>query len=201
MRARYLTVGTLLTALALFVWQSLSNAAIPWHEASMQTFANDSAAMQAIRDVAPTNGLHFSPRGLVMVTSFTPTLADQSQNMAAQLGRQVVLDLVAAFVLALVVARLAAAPPLRTGLLLGLAGLGAGIISRMSDWNWYAFPPSWELVNTVDLGLNLFLAGLVLAWCARRFGDRPAASSHDDAGVRADGGFSPVGSRRPSNVG
>ena len=199
MRGRSLLVGTLVTALALFVWQSLSNTVIPWHTLAMKTFANDTAAVRAIHAAAPANGLYFSPRGVLMVTAFTPGLADKSAAMGAPLTRQLVLDVVAAFVLALVVARLVAPAPLATGTLLGLAGLGAGIIACMSNWNWYGYPAAFEVVNTIDLAINLFIGGALLAWFARR-GAR-ASTPATDAGVRAESGFPPLGSRQPTNVG
>ena len=191
MRGRTLLVGTLVTALALFVWQSLSNTVIPWHTLAMKTFANDTAAVRTIHAAAPANGLYFSPRGVLMVTAFTPGLADKSAAMGAPLARQLVLDVVAAFLLALVVARLVAPAPLATGTLLGLAGLGAGIIACMSNWNWYGFPAAVEV--------NLFIGGALLAWFARR-GAR-ASTPATDAGVRAESGFPPLGSRQPTNVG
>ena len=198
MRGRTLLVGTLATALALFVWQSISNAAIPWHQLSMKTFANDTAAARTIASIAPENGLYFSPRGAIMVRSFTPDLADKSQAMGPMLARQIVLDVVAAFLLALVVARLAAPAPMAAGTLLGLAGLGAGIIAWMSDWNWYGYPAAFEVVNTVDLGINLFLAGALLAWFARR--DGRVATAAGDTGVRAEGGLPPLGERQTTST-
>ena len=199
MRGRTLLVGTLVTALALFVWQALSNTVIPWHTLAMKTFANDSAAVRSIHAAAPANGLYFSPRGVLMVTAFTPDLADKSAAMGTPLARQLVLDVVAAFLLALVVARLVAPAPLATGTLLGFVGLSSGIIVCMSNWNWYGYPAAFEVVNTLDLAINLFIAGALLAWFARR-GAR-ASTRATDAGVRAEAGFPPLGSRQPTNVG
>jgi hypothetical protein len=199
MRGRSLLLGTVVTAVALFVWQSISNAALPWHMASMKPFSNDTAAVRSIAAIAPENGLYFSPRGALMVRSFTPDLADKSQDMGTPLGRQIVLDLVAAFALALVVSRLAAPAPLATGSLLGIAGLAAGIITCLSNWNWYDYPLAFEVVNTIDLGINLFIAGALLAWFARR-GSRATVPAVD-AGVRAEGGLSPLGARQPTSTG
>ena len=55
----------------------------------MKTFANDTAAARTIASIAPENGLYFSPRGALMVRSFTPDLADQSQSMGTPLARQI----------------------------------------------------------------------------------------------------------------
>lgn len=199
MRGRTLLVGTLVTALSLFVWQSLSNAVIPWHTLAMKTFANDSAAVRSIHAAAPANGLYFSPRGVLMVTAFTPDLADKSAAMGTPLARQLVLDVVAAFILALVVARLVAPAPLATGTRLGLVGLSAGLIACMSNWNWYGYPVPFEVVNTIDLAINLFIAGALLAWFARRGATATAPATN--AGVRAESGFPPLGSRQPTSVG
>jgi hypothetical protein len=64
-----------------------------------------------------------------------------------------------------------------------LAGLAAGIIKEMSDWNWYGFATSYAIVNEVDLTIQFALAGVVIAWIYKR-GTRGETAAAGPPGVR-----------------
>ena len=164
MRGKYLLYGTLAAGITLFVWQTMSNVAIPWHAATVKEFTNNTAAVQAIHAVAPTNGVYVAPEGIVAAVSFTPDMADKTKSMGPNMVKQIVIDLVAALLLCLVVARIGVGRKRDTALTLGLAGLAAGIIKEMSDWNWYGFSASYAIVNEIDLTIQFALAGIVIAW-------------------------------------
>ena len=168
MRGKYLLIGTLAAALTLFVWQTISNVAIPWHSATVKEFTSNEAAVQAIRAVAPVNGVYVAPQGLVAAVSFTPDMADKTKSMGPNMAKQLVIDLVAALLLCAVVARIGVRRKRDIALTLGLAGLTAGIIKEMSDWNWYGFSASYAIVNEIDLAIQFALAGIVIAWVYKR---------------------------------
>jgi hypothetical protein len=100
--------------------------------------------------------------------SLTPDLADKSKSMGPNMVKQIVIDLVAAFLLCFVVARIGVVRKRDTALTLGVAGLAAGIIKEMSDWNWYGFSASYAIVNEIDLAIQFAIAGVVLAWLYKR---------------------------------
>jgi hypothetical protein len=168
MRGKYLLYGTLAAAATLFVWQTISNVAIPWHEATVKEFTNNDAAVQAIHVVAPENGVYVAPQGVVAAVSFRPDLADKTKSMGPNMAKQLVIDLIAAVLLCVVVARTGVRRKRDMALTLGLAGLAAGIIKEMSDWNWYGFSASYAIVNEIDLAIQFALAGLVIAWLYKR---------------------------------
>jgi hypothetical protein len=169
MRGKYLLYGTLAAGLTLFVWQTISNVAIPWHEATMKEFTNNDAVVQAVHAAAPANGMYYSHQGIIAAVSFTPDMADKSKApMTANLVKQVVIDLVAALLLCLLVARTGVGRKRDTALTLALAALAAGIIKEMSDWNWYGFSASYGIVNLIDLTIQFALAGIVIAWVYKR---------------------------------
>jgi hypothetical protein len=169
MRGKYLLYGTLAAGLTLFVWQTISNVALPWHEATIKEFTNNDAVVQAVRAGAPENGMYYSHQGIIAAVSFTPDMADKSKApMTANLVKQVVIDLVAGLLLCLVVARTGVGRKRDTALTLALAGLAAGIIEEMSDWNWYGFSASYTIVNFIDLAIQFALAGIVIAWFYKR---------------------------------
>lgn len=168
MRGKYLLFGTLAAGLTLFVWQTISNVAIPWHAATVKEFTSNDAAIQAIHVVAPVNGVYVAPQGLVAAVSFTPDMADKTKAMGPNMAKQVVIDLIAALLLCVVVARTGVRRKRDVAVTLGLAGLAAGIIKEMSDWNWYGFSAGYAIVNEIDLAIQFVLAGIVVAWLYQR---------------------------------
>lgn len=58
MNTKFIVVGTLAAALTLYVWQVISNVALPWHEATMHMWegATNDAVVQAMRTHAPESG-------------------------------------------------------------------------------------------------------------------------------------------------
>ena len=168
MRGKYLLYGTLAAGITLFVWQTISNVAIPWHSATVKQFTNNAAAVQAIHAVAPTNGVYVAPEGVVAAVSFTPDMADKTKSMGPNMAKQLVIDLIAALLLCVVIGRIGVGRKRDAALTLGLAGLAAGIIKEMSDWNWYGFSASYAIVNEIDLMIQFALAGVVIAWLYKR---------------------------------
>ena len=168
MRGKYLLYGTLAAGLALFVWQAISNVAIPWHSATIKEFTDNAAVVQAVHAAAPANGVYMSPQGILAAVSFTPDMADKTKAMGGNLVKQAVIDLVVALLLCILVARIGVGRKRDTALTLALAALAVGIIKELSDWNWYGFAASYAIVNVIDLAIQFALAGVVIAWLYKR---------------------------------
>jgi len=196
MNTRFLLVGTIVGAIALFAWQTVSNAVLPWHMATMRTFPNDSASTasaEAIRAVASENGVYLSTRGVLAAVSLRADLGDKSAEMGGMLARQFLLDLAAAFILSLVVMRLPAVGALAIGVTLGLAALALSGIQSFSDSIWYGFTYPYSIVNVLDNAIGATIAGVVLGTLLNR-------SRAKDAGVRAQGGVG-MGAREGARMG
>ena len=183
MHSRFLLVGTIVGALCLFAWQTVSNALLPWHMAVVSEFQNDSAAVQAVRAAAPDNGVYLSTRGVVAAIAIRPDFGDRSVEMFGMLGRQLILDLAVAFVLCLVLVRLPAASATATGVTLGLAALAISGIQSFSDTIWYGYTFAYSAVNAIDMAINGLVAGLVLGALANRARAREAGGVRAPAGV------------------
>lgn len=164
---RYLLIGTVVTAIALFAWQSLSNTVLPWHRMTLREFEEPELIIAALDAAAPENGMYMHERGVMAAVSFVPGVTDKSALMGIALIRQLVLDLIAAFVLALVVARLGGGAT-RAAVTLGGVALAAGLILELGDWNWYGYPLTYALVNTADIAINGVIAGLLLGLLSDR---------------------------------
>lgn len=164
---RYLLVGTIATAVALFVWQSVSNTVIPWHSAPMHPMT--AAQVQAVHGAVPEKGLYGANEGILVVMNAAPDMRDLTKAMGAPLARQIVIDLFVALVLAFAVLRLPRTRALATGGTLALVALAISGFLELSNWNWYGYPFAFELSNVADATVQAFLAGWILAWAHGRF--------------------------------
>ncbi|HUF27270.1 MAG TPA: hypothetical protein VMM18_09860 [Gemmatimonadaceae bacterium] len=163
MNARYMLTGAVAAAVALFVWQSVSHMALPLHDTTMTMITNDTAYVEAVRAAAPTNGIYFAPRGVLTIVNFAPDLSDQTQAIGTRLGMQFAVNLGVGLLLALAMLRLAAGSVLSRAGTLALLALAGALLTRASDGVWFGFTTRFVMVNTLDLVVGWFLAGVVLA--------------------------------------
>jgi hypothetical protein len=185
MNARLFAIGTLAGALTLFAWETVSNAALPWHAATMRTFQDSTAAVQAIRSHAPENGLYMDTRGVVAAISFTPGMADKSTMLGKMLGRQLVLDVLVAFAFLFAMTRLPRAATAQYAAAFAIAAFAISASTFGSNWNWWGYPAPWSLVQVVDRTIGFALMGLVLGALFNRWVPRP--TTDEWGGVRASG--------------
>jgi hypothetical protein len=169
MRRKALLIGTVVATVVMFAWQTISNVAIPWHNATMTKFKNNDAVVKAIHENAPENGVYFSNQGILATVAFTPTMADKSKEMGGMFGKQLVIDLITVLVLALFMTRLNVTGIVPTGIALAIAALAAGILVHASDWTWYGFSTSYMIVNTIDLMMGWFLTGLIFGGVRKKW--------------------------------
>lgn len=200
MRAKFLLVGTVLATVVLYAWQVASNVALPWHEATMREFADDTAVVQALRANAPHNGVYFAPQGVLASINMTPDFADKTQAMGMMMARQVPINILVALVLTVLVLRMRPDRPFQAGITLGLAGLAAGLVTELSNWNWYGYAMPFSLVNAIDLAIMLGLAGLSLGLLCRKWMLRAVPDTLERPGVRAESGLPAAGRGSSSRV-
>lgn len=193
MSTRFLVIGTLVGAIVMFAWQTVSNAAIPWHMATMTEFADDSATAHAIRAAAPQNGVYYSKYGVLAAVRITPTFTDLSTGSALgpMLAKQLLLDVVGALLLVLLLGRLPVEGAVRTGATFAVAAFAVSAIIELSNTIWYGFAASYSLVNVVEQTISFFLVGAALAALRGRI-DKLARTEERPA-VRAQGGMKPSG--------
>lgn len=187
MNARLFAVTLVAGALTLFAWETVSNAALPWHRMTMRTFPDSSAAVHAIRAHAPENGLYVDDRGVVAAVSFLPDMSSKASLLGPMMGRQVALDLLVAAVFLLAMARLPRASTMQYAGVFAVAAFAISASTAVSNWNWWGYPAAWTLVQVVDRTIGFALMGLVMGWLANRESARPITDEW--GGVRAQGGL------------
>lgn len=95
--------------------------------------------------------------------------------MLPELGRQFVINLLGALLVAFMLAG--------TAWSFGMRVLGAtifGVFGWLLDivplWNWYKFPADYVVGNLLDQGIGWLLAGIVIAWWLGRRNARRAVA-------------------------
>jgi len=151
MRPRLLVIGTLAGTVVLFAWQSISHGVIKLPEMGLREFPNDStstATAQAIRALAPQNGVYFSAYGVFGAVHISADYADKRKQFGSMMGKQLALDLAVVFLLTLLVDRLRGESIVRTaGAYSVLALAWAGLI-HVGNEIWWSFPTAWTLGNS-----------------------------------------------------
>jgi hypothetical protein len=169
MRGKYLLFGTLAGGLTFFIWQVISNVALPLHEATLREFTNNGAVVDAVRANTTGNGVYMAPQGITAAVSFTPDMADKTKTtMVPNMLKTLVVDLIVALLLCFLVARIGVGRKRDTALTLALGALAVGIIKELGDSIWYGFSMSYAIVNVIDLAIAFALAGIVIAWVYKR---------------------------------
>jgi hypothetical protein len=194
MRGRLIVVGTVVGALVLFAWQSISHGVLGLPEKGLREFPNDSgtaAAAHAIRTLAPQNAVYFSRYGVLAAVGISADYADKTKQFVPMMVKQVIIDLAVVLVLVLLLDRVATGSIWRTAATYsGLALAYMGCVD-VSNWVWWNFPTSWTIGNLADQVIGFFLVGLTIAAIGRRF-EQPDVETAERPGVKA--GTGPVGS-------
>lgn len=176
MKTRFLLTGTVTAAIAIFVWGAISHLLLPWHEWTMTVFTNSDQVLETVRSNAAHNGIYFINQGVFAVVDLLPGLPDQTQAIGGNLALQFASNLVVAFLLALAMLGVNCRTLLGRAGFMAMLGITAGAAIHVSHWNWYGFTPAYTIVNTLDLAIAWFIAGLVLAALARTMPAGPGAA-------------------------
>ena len=176
MKIRFVLTGTIAAAGAIFIWGIISHLILPWHEWTMTLFTNSEQVLETIRVNAEQNGIYYINEGVFTVVNLLPGLPDQTQMIGGNLALQFGTNLDVAFLLALAMLGINCRTILGRAGFTAMLGLAAGIAIHGAHWNWYGFTPAYTIVNTLDLAIAWFLAGLVLAVLARKMLPTPDAA-------------------------
>jgi hypothetical protein len=164
--------GALAGGLVLFVWGIVYWMALPWHEGVFGQFRDEDAVASVLTQNAPQPGIYVYPggqdeeamekraRGPFAFVVFRPAgMASMVRPLLTQLGIQVL----AAFLISLLLARVGDTSYWgRVGFVVLLL-LTAGVLCHLPNWNWWHFSTGYILTVFVDLLAGGFLAALVMA--------------------------------------
>ncbi len=164
--------GALAGGGVLFLWGVFYWMALPWHQAVFGQFQDEDAVASVLTQNAPQSGVYVYPGGqdeeaaekmargpFAFVVFRTGGTASMVRPLLTQLGIQIL----AAFLISLLLARVGGSSYWeRVGFVLLLL-LTAGILCHLPNWNWWHFSTGYVLTAFIDLLAGGFLTALVLA--------------------------------------
>ena len=162
--------GGLLGGLTMFLWGMVSWTVLPWNRSNVLSFVDEKAVADVVFANAPVRGVYVLPQ-------FNRSANDASAgpqvfvafderspgSRARPIGGGLMIQILGGFCLAWLLIKAPLGYWGRVGSATA-AGLFAGIVSDLPNWNWWSFSNGFTIASVVDHTLAGFLAGLVIAW-------------------------------------
>jgi len=186
---RALMLGTVLGGLAAFGWSTVSWELVGWHEKAMVTFQNEEEVSAVIASHAATDGMYILPsqprtegmtadqknaaetaamakyqKGLIVVAAVR---RGGFGSFGQAMGLQVLSLFAGACLLTWLLLQTAGLSYARRVAFVAVAGLAAGVLVDLPNWNWWGFSGAYTAVDIADSTMTWLLAGLVIAKVAR----------------------------------
>ena len=177
-------VAAIVGGLVVFLWSAIAHMALPIGTMGISTRPDEPPVLDALKEKVPADGLYFFP-------GMDPKKGDEAYRKAWQakyeagpsgllivhphgrkamtprlLGIELLADVAAASVLALVFAGMAGGAGRRMGVA-ALLGLFAWLSISVSYWNWYGYPSAYVLGEALDQVIGWALGGLAMAKLVR----------------------------------
>ena len=177
--------GALAGGSVAWVWGAISWMALPWHHATFRSFTDEADIERTLLACCPSSGVY----GLPAPPKSTPGM-DKAARDAADRAAQarmvkgpivtaivqregfgsVPLAMLRAFAIYAAASAVMTFVASRTSgtywdrvIVVTAIGLAAGLICRMSDWNWHGYSSAYTAVNVVDHAVGACIVGLAVA--------------------------------------
>ncbi len=177
--------AVILGGVVLFLWGNVSWIVLPWHNMTFSTFADEDEVARVLEANTSGRGIYLYPGahhepGMTAAEEEAAQAAVMEKMQAgpfvfvsyqdagmASMARPMivgfVIQILAALVLALIVARCRDADFWQRVSIVVLVFLAGGILCYLPLWNWFGFATGFTVVSVLDLVVGGLLAGLVIA--------------------------------------
>ena len=184
-----LLLGTILGGLTAFLWSTLSWELLGWHEKSVHAFPNEAEVAAALKSGAVPSGVYLLPgnpptegMSAEQAKAAQAALVEKMQagpivfasvrssgfgSFPRAMTIQLLSEMGAAFLLTCLLLQTTGLSYGRRVAFLATAGLAAGVIVEIPNWNWWGFSGAYTAVNVADFTLMWLVAGLVIAKVAK----------------------------------
>lgn len=192
-------LGALLGGLTVWVWQSISHMALPWHYTAFSQFKEPAKVETALKENAEGSGMFMIPwadlkdeeamqkaheqsaTGLFVFASVRP---QGGIHFGSNLGQQFLWNALAAALVTFILCQFKeAGMGCRIGVVLFFA-LFSVFTTVAPNWTWWGFGNQFTLVGIADMVIGWLLAGVVLAKLTL---PKPEDSAGDDEPAEAEG--------------
>jgi len=171
--------------IAMFIWTSIAHVALPLGAVGFSRIPNEKPVLIAMQQsIGSRSGLYFfpwtdmkssdamaqveakmkvNPSGLLV---YHPPGANGMtiQMLVIEFAKEVVVSIIAAFLLAQTILVSYAT----RAAFVGLIGLAAGLTTNVSYWNWYGFPGNYTAAYAAIDIVGYIVAGLAIAAIVKR---------------------------------
>ena len=175
-------IPSLLAAVVIFVWSSISWMVIGWHMIDIFNLPDESVVQQMDATITEP-GIYIYPgyptdeseagmeawtnkhlAGPLMFMVYEPNGSDPMP--AGMFIKGFLLNFITAFFASVLLFMTLAQNPSfwRRVTFVVMLAVFAGFMFPFSEWNWWSYPLGYTLVNVADGILTWFFAGMVLAW-------------------------------------
>jgi hypothetical protein len=159
--------GGILGGLTMFLWGMVSWTVLPWNRANLRAFTDEAAVAQVLVANAPVRGVYVVP-GPDRAESTGPRafVAFDARDLGVRgrpMGGGLLIQIFGGFCLTWLLIQARMGYWGRVGSA-AAAGLFAGIVSDLPNWNWWNFSTGYTITSVVDHTLAGLLAGFVIAW-------------------------------------
>lgn len=179
-------IAGILAGLVFFMWGAVAHMVLPLGEMGTRAPQDEDAALSALTSsLGNESGIYYLPyidaagmKDEARAAAFSTKSAanpyayviwqprptgEDPMDMASELGRQGVTDVLLGIVLAWVLSLVAGGFGQRAGVA-AAAGILVSLASHVPYWNWYRYPGDWLLGQAVEVVVGFILAGVVAAW-------------------------------------
>ena len=175
-------IPSLLAAVVIFVWSSISWMVIGWHMIDIFNLPDESVVQQMDATITEP-GIYIYPgyptdeseagmeawtnkhlAGPLMFMVYEPNGSDPMP--AGMFIKGFLLNFITAFFASVLLFMTLAQNPSfwRRVTFVVMLAVFAGFMFPFSEWNWWSYPLGYTLINVADGILTWFFAGMVLAW-------------------------------------
>ncbi|MBI1826896.1 MAG: hypothetical protein HY287_07835 [Planctomycetes bacterium] len=183
-------LGALLAGAIFFLWSAISWMALPWQRAQYKSFADEDAVAKMIASQSPQSGMYGLPAEPKYPPGATKEQRDKvdtavwerlqkgptvtaivKQGGIPSFPQMLIVAFITyaavAFLFGWMLAQTSGLSYLERVAFVTIAGIAAGIVCRLPDWNWHQYPTGYTVVQIANLAIGWCLAGLALAWIIR----------------------------------
>ena len=165
-------IAGLLGGIAMYVWSSIAHVATPLGTLGVSTLPNESVTVDNLASsIGDTGGLFFfpmnmnanasvatAPGGILVYNPKSPT-GMQPSNLIVEF----VTELVEAILAAWLLAQTALTGFAQRVAFVTVIGVVAAIVPNVPYWNWYSFPPTYTLWQSLVTVIAYLAAGAAIA--------------------------------------
>ena len=162
--------GGVLGGLTMFLWGMASWMVFPWNRANLRAFTDESKVAEVLTANAPVRGMYVLPRFDRAPSADAPgpqafvAFDERSPGSRARpIGGGLLIQILGGFCLTWLLIKAQLGYWGRVGSATA-AGLFAGIVSDLPNWNWWTFSNGFTIASVADHTLAGLLAGMVIAW-------------------------------------